>query len=339
MTRVFTFILLLLSVLGAMAQRTHELPEVVVVSKGREVLHLTGYVREYSTLTTYSDTVTLFREKMVDFMVPTKHANKYNGWLTPRVLGVKSFYRFSNYTGLDSVSDYFSRHFSWADLIGITKEVYLPKKLYNGDGCDTIRGRYGDASRWRRTADDVSVRLDVLADTTCYQWVPYITTFMHHDTEFDKMIVNYHYTDIQSALLSPGELSGMTFDIETSGRGRPIFGLFKPNEPIFVSTHAELYITDREYLSVKQAHKLEKAEIGEVAIESPAGLAPLSPEILNLIARVESIDHLSRHVAITGDKKLAGIKDLFSTRRSTWQKIKDIISPPTYQITPSLIPR
>lgn len=54
-----------------------DLPEVVVESKKRQVLHITAYLREYSTLSTYSDTVLLFREKTVDFMVPTKKSGEF----------------------------------------------------------------------------------------------------------------------------------------------------------------------------------------------------------------------------------------------------------------------
>ena len=47
-----------------------DLPEVVVESRDHKVLHMLAYVREYSTLTTYTDTIFLFREKMVDYMMP-----------------------------------------------------------------------------------------------------------------------------------------------------------------------------------------------------------------------------------------------------------------------------
>ena len=59
-----------------------DLPEVVVESKKRQVLHITAYLREYSTLSTYSDTVLLFREKTVDFMVPQKRRGISKGGLT-----------------------------------------------------------------------------------------------------------------------------------------------------------------------------------------------------------------------------------------------------------------
>ena len=43
-----------------------ELPEVVIETRNRRVFHILAYVREYSTMTTLSDTIFLFREKMVD---------------------------------------------------------------------------------------------------------------------------------------------------------------------------------------------------------------------------------------------------------------------------------
>ena len=48
----------------ALEEIEYELPEIVVDSKRHKVLHLIGYVREYSTLSTYTDTVVLFREKL-----------------------------------------------------------------------------------------------------------------------------------------------------------------------------------------------------------------------------------------------------------------------------------
>ncbi|MDE6097647.1 MAG: carboxypeptidase-like regulatory domain-containing protein, partial [Muribaculaceae bacterium] len=53
-----------------LSENISELPEVVVESRRRRVLHVLAYVREYSTLTTYTDSVFLFREKMVDYMLP-----------------------------------------------------------------------------------------------------------------------------------------------------------------------------------------------------------------------------------------------------------------------------
>ena len=49
-----------------MQENIPELPEVTVETRQHRVLHMLAYVREYSTLSTYTDTVSLFREKMVE---------------------------------------------------------------------------------------------------------------------------------------------------------------------------------------------------------------------------------------------------------------------------------
>lgn len=124
-----------------MKEAVTELPEVIVESKKRQVLHLIGYVREYSTLATYTDTILLFREKIVDFMVPSKKIKKFRGWITPRLLASESYYRFSDAGGNDSVSDYFPEHFSWADWIGIFRQIQVPEKISSSSNiCDTILG-------------------------------------------------------------------------------------------------------------------------------------------------------------------------------------------------------
>lgn len=65
-----------------------ELPEFVVKTRKHKVLHMLAYVREYSMLSTYTDTVFLFREKMVDYMLGIDRKVKFKGWILPRVLTV-----------------------------------------------------------------------------------------------------------------------------------------------------------------------------------------------------------------------------------------------------------
>ncbi|MDE6805737.1 MAG: hypothetical protein K2J05_02910, partial [Muribaculaceae bacterium] len=57
-----------LSTGGGLTARTkvRNLPEFVVESNENKYLHVLAYVREYSTLSTYTDTIFMFREKMVD---------------------------------------------------------------------------------------------------------------------------------------------------------------------------------------------------------------------------------------------------------------------------------
>lgn len=89
-----------------------QLDELVVESRQQKVMHMLAYVREYSTLTTVTDTVFLFREKMVDFMLNPDPKDKFRGLTRPRILKSKSYYRFTNAEGLDSVSDKSGHHLS-----------------------------------------------------------------------------------------------------------------------------------------------------------------------------------------------------------------------------------
>ena len=109
----FIVIFLLFSpslILSGMERDATALPEVLVLSKNNRVLHMLAYVREYSTLTTYTDTVFLFREKMVDYMLPAS-GSKFKGWSKPRVITSRSYYQFKDNNGLDSVSDVSNHHF------------------------------------------------------------------------------------------------------------------------------------------------------------------------------------------------------------------------------------
>ncbi len=113
MGRLFVMLLLILSPvlsLSGIRWDMTELSEVLVLSKKHKLLHMLAYVREYSILTTYTDTVFLFREKMVDYMLPVSGA-KFKGWSRPRVLTSRSYYQFKDSRGLDSVSDVSNHHF------------------------------------------------------------------------------------------------------------------------------------------------------------------------------------------------------------------------------------
>lgn len=166
-----------------MQENVSELPEIVVESRQHKVVHMLAYVREYSTLTTYTDTVFLFREKMVDYMLVPDKKIRFKGWHNPRVLACKSYYRFTNTLGLDSVSDEGNYHFSWSDWVGIPSVVIMPEKLRKREcGVDTLRGKYRPTEIWMKNNDRVSIDVNVLADTLSRKWVSNLSGFLHNNT-------------------------------------------------------------------------------------------------------------------------------------------------------------
>lgn len=286
-----------------------ELPEVVIESKQHKILHMLAYVREFSTLATYTDTVFLFREKTVDFMVPSHAKTSFEGWLYPRTLNCKSYYRFTDRYGLDSVSDSWHHHFSWADWGAPPAALTMSHRLAEAtDAADTLMGRYSPAEVWTRNDDRLSVDIDVLADTVCRRRVPGFAPFFRKDLDFDNFRVRFNYDNIVGPEVAHNELTGYSFNIESNGRGHDMFMFNKADEPFFVSTYAETYILDKEYITVKEARKWQKLKDGIAGIDilRPSEIGELQPSVVQLVERVEAVNRGEIRLGMTPDHRLAG---------------------------------
>lgn len=276
-----------------LSEKINELPEVVFESRADRYLHILAYVREYSTMSTYTDTVFLFREKMVDFMLPPEKKIKYQGWTKPRVLTSKSYYRFTNDAGLDSVSDASNHHFSWSDWMGVAPLTFMPGSLRGLDyGSDTICARYGIAEIWEKKSDKVSVGINVLADTAERRWVPELSGFFRKDVDFEVLKIRLGYEDVVGDSVAPMDLARYSFNIQSNGRGHDMFRFNRLNEPYFVTTEADVYLLDREYVTLKEARKWEsrKFDLDEIGIFEPMDAPALPPDVEALMARVDNLD-------------------------------------------------
>ncbi len=277
-----------------MQENPAQLPEVVVESKRQRMLHVLAYVREYSTLSTYTDTVTMFREKMEDFMLPVDGYSGYKGWRSPRIIKSQSYYHFTNANGLDSVSDRCHNHFTWSDWIGILPEAELPPGLVGVEaGVDSVPGKYGPSEIWIKTGDRVSINLNLLADKSARKWVPGLSPFFSNgNIDFERFRLRYNYGDIVDAAVSPVDLTGYTFNVESRGRGHEMFRFHRPVAPFFVTTYTEVYMLDKEYITVKEAKKWERHKFkpDEIQIYEPAEAPPLEASVQRIIDRVNNID-------------------------------------------------
>lgn len=237
-----------------MKEQILELPEFVVESREHRVLHMLAYVREYSTLSTYSDTIFMFREKMVDYMLPSDNKVRFNGWNNPRILTSKSYYRFTNSLGLDSVSDCCNQHFSWADWVGIPPTALVPAALTSlAEGTDSVRGRYGAKEVWKKNDNRITLDVNVINDATSRRWVPNLSLFFRDGIDFEQFKIRFHFDNVISGVIAPIDLCAYSFNIESNGRGRGMFMFNRVDEPFFVSTYAEVYVVDKEFITVKEA--------------------------------------------------------------------------------------
>lgn len=286
---------------------TTDLPEVIIESKNHKVLHILAYIREYSTLSTYTDTVSLFREKMVDYMLlPDKKIN-FEGWLYPRLLKSNSYYQFTNNQGLDSVSDKCRHHFSWSDWIKIVPSPEIPPNLKDREiGTDTLRGKYSATEIWTRNGAEISIDVNVLADTISRKWVSNLNGFFNSDLDYEIMKLRYKYGNVVGDSISMTDIEGYSYVIESNGRGHNMFMFNNKKEPFFVSTYAEVYILDKEYIKIKEAKKWAKMRFDKVDFDiiEPHGAPELQPSIKELIERVDNINHDKIRQNIAPDQRI-----------------------------------
>lgn len=276
-----------------MTKYVSELPEVLVESKKRNVLHLIGYVREFSDLTTFSDTISLFREKIVDFMLPSPNVKRFRGWTAPRLLKCDSYYHITNSAGIDSVSDYFPEHFSWSDWIGIFNRTELPEKLKATTiGTDTVKGKYGAASIWQRSGETTQLDIDVLADTLNFKWIPDLAGFIRDNTDFRRLTIRYNLEDVYNDVILADNISSMSFRIESKGRRRNLKHLLHTDGGVYVETYTEIYFIDKRYITVSEARNLERHPSFENKQQylSSAKIPELQPKVKSIIDRVKNID-------------------------------------------------
>lgn len=286
--------------------RTKNLPELIVKAQGKKMLHILAYVREYSTLSTYSDTVFMFREKMVDFMIPPKASKSKKGWTNPRILNSQSYYKFTDCYGLDSVSASSRYHFSWADWIGMPGITSIPTFVGKGKSfVDTVWGRIQPAEIWYKENDKVAININGTIDSIGKKWIPDVSGFYRNGVEFDEFNVQYTYDNVLGKYLYPSDLKNYKFHIESSGRGHEMFRFNHRTQAIRVSTDAEIYILDREYINSGEVKKWSARKFEEPLpiLQSPEA-APLSNEILNLIRRIEQIDMTAIRIEDKVDPKM-----------------------------------
>lgn len=303
------------------------LPEIIVESGKRKTLHILAYVREYSTLSSFTDTVFTFREKAVDFMIPPDSKSSFKGWRKPRVLASKSYFQFTDDQGTDSVSDACDYHYSWSDWVGILPSVKIPDKLINNNiSNDTVYGKYSPTEIWSKSNEKLKVDIDVLADTICRKWVPALSAFFNHDLDFDLFKLHFNYNDIGSHVVTAIDLNAYSYIIESTGRGREMF-MFNNNDPTFsVRTYAEVYILDKTYIKVSEAKKWERRQIKADRLEAYMKDIPeLSPEISLLIDRVNHIDRNAIRLAVQPDHRLGSFREKRSAGQAILKRLKGMI--------------
>ncbi len=193
--------------------------------------------------------------------------------------------------------------------MGILPPVRIPPGLVGVEtGTDTLSGRYSPSEIWSKSGDRITVDINVLADTASRKWVPNLSVFFNDDIDFEQFRLRLNYGNVAGDSIGAVDLAGYSFNIESNGMGHGMFRFNRRDEPFFVSTYAEVYVMDKEYISVKEAKKWDrrKFDAGAIEILEPADAPDLQPSIQALVDRVDTIDDDRIRLSFVPDRRLAG---------------------------------
>lgn len=307
-----------------------QLPEVVVKSHRKDVLHILAYIRENSSMSNYGDTVKLFREKWVDFMIPMRDAKRFKGWNIPRLLTSKSYYHFFNYNGLDSVSDEYNQYFSYSDWIEIPNRIEVPKNYDSKTFHIQKAPGKEDVSRlWEKNGDNISVTMNLLTDSLNWNFAPEMKSGFKNIVEFDKFNISFNYNNVDDRSLYATDLNSAVFEIESYGRGYEKYKNSIFQVPSFVTSKIEVFFIEKEFISKKEAwkwldrsKKLEKLDLAFLFYDVPE----LDAATQNLVARVNEMNHDKLRTFVKPETRLAGIDLSGNSKKAKKRRLKTIFN-------------
>ena len=137
----------------------------------------------------------------------------------------------------------------------------------------------------------------------------------------------YHFSGVGSDTILADDIARMSFSIESNGRGRNLNLFFRTSDPVYVDTYAEIYMTDKEYISVPEAKRWEKAlpRNGGIGFFPPPDAPELQPAIRSIVERVEAIDYSALRLNEKPDSRYAG-KNLDKTqKRGLLNRLKSVL--------------
>lgn len=196
--------------------------------------------------------------------------------------------------------------------MGPVPEANLPEKLIAAEhGTDTVRGKYSATEIWNKDGDRLHLHVDVMADTMSRKWVPSLALFFRRDTDFERFTIDFNFDNITDWKLSPLELTDYSFHVESTGRGRDMFMFNHVDQSFYVTTDAEVYIIDKEYVTVKEARQWDrhKFDPSQTVLYVPAEAPPLPSDIENLMLRVDNIDKGGVRLGVVPDHRLVAKYD------------------------------
>ena len=275
-----------------MTPMAYELEEVVVVPVKRNILKQTFYVREYFSMSSETDTVTLFTEHMADRFIPASKDAKFSGNSSLRILESQQYSHYQLF-GNDSISTDPETLFPSMVTIfePVDKEIPTPKSFKESGNAAKLYeepGKSGVSIIIKQNDQTFTISVDGLADTKEHKISPWPLKLLGFTMEFNQVFVTQAYRVNDKGVYQPKDLLEASFVMQADGRGKYLRKVLKSDKPIVIRSMVELYIVDRDYLSKEEAKEEYKNKPTNVKFVIPSTVPPLNEATRRLVERANA---------------------------------------------------
>lgn len=270
----------------------YELEEVVIVPVKRNVLKQIFYVREYFSMSSQKDTMTIFKEHMADRFVPTSKDAKFGGDASLRILATRDYARFK-FSEKDSVVCESEKPFpSMLPIFDLEEEeVKAPESFLTSTSTNKIheeQGKSGPVSIYKQNDQTFTEIIDILAIKKSHTWSPWPLKLLGYTMEAKQFYYHQTYRVNDKGVYYPKDFLEGSFVMEADGRGKNFRKILDSDKPIMIRTMIELYVVDREYLSKEEAKDEYKHKPTNVSFQIPSTIPGLNKATQDLIDRAHA---------------------------------------------------
>ena len=273
-----------------MTERSYEIDEVKVTPGDKKVLRLLCYVREYVGISAFTDTTTIFKEHMVDYLIPVERKAKLSSSCDARILTSRIYTR-SVDEEKDTVEISTKGGPSLLFLATIdSSSVAEPESFKDTDVLPksyTKTGKYGPICIYRKTQNAFTCFRDGLADEKNHIMSPAVLKLLGARMDFTQLYKSLSFRMSGSNTYGPADLTSATFALEAIGMGKFFKSSNPHKKPVEIKSLMEIYVAKRYYLTTEEAKQIKKNKPEDTKFIIPASVPQLSPSIRNIVKRAQ----------------------------------------------------
>ncbi|MEE0871612.1 MAG: hypothetical protein U0L52_09635 [Bacteroidaceae bacterium] len=274
-----------------MKQSSYDMPELVVVPGDRNVIKQILYIRNYFSMCNEMDTVTHFVEEMAYRYVPATEDAKIDIGNQIHSAGSRS-YSMHKVGDIDSVAheENSKSFFMTSTLTKLSsKEILVHESLKNDStGYYEKKGKSGLALVQRLSNGVFTFKEDLLAEKKNHTLSPWPLKLLGFTLEINQFYTTNAFSINEDGKYYPKDLLEAGFMMEAEGRGKYIRMALDSKTPVTVRTMTEIYVVDRDFLTLEEAKEESAKEAPKMDFIIPSNVPAQNEATRRLVERAKA---------------------------------------------------